>query len=84
MDLKVLGNLNLMNRKITSLPESFHVGGDLNINNCTQLTTLPRGLVVGKSLYAKYTNLQILPDDIVVSENCDLEKSKISVRFFLF
>ena len=60
-----LGNLNLSNTKITSLPDNLSVGGYLDLHN-TNITSLPDNLSVGGSLYLSGTKITSLPDNLSV------------------
>ena len=65
--LVVEGNLDLNNTNISSLPQGLHVGGGLDLYNCTSLIKLPQGLHVGGDLYlAGSTSLTTLPQGLTV------------------
>ena len=51
-----VGNLDLSETPITSLPEGLTVRGSLDLEG-TPITSLPEGLVVGGSLYLHGTPL---------------------------
>ena len=45
--------------------EVLNVNGDLNLRNCTSLTNLPSGLIVGRNLYLENcANIESLPSCI--------------------
>ena len=45
------------------MPDDLQVGGELNIIGCDAITSLPKGLEVGKILYIKYTPLTKYSDE---------------------
>ena len=61
-ELNVEGDLNLINTKITSLPDGLKVGGSLNLYN-TPITSLPKGLKVGRWLDLANTPLSNKTDE---------------------
>ena len=62
-DLNVKGDLNLINSKITSLPEGLKVGGFLGLTACKGITSLPKGLQVGGGLFIRNTPLEDYSDE---------------------
>jgi hypothetical protein len=68
---KVIGDLNLSNTPITSLPDNLKVGGDLGLRN-TQITALPDNLKVGENLYLTDTQIKSLPDNLSVGGSLNL------------
>ena len=57
----VSGNFDLSNnKKITSLPDSLKVRGNLDISR-TKITSLPDNLFVGGALFLRHTNIESLP-----------------------
>ncbi len=62
-DLQVNDFLSLSFSKIESLPEGLKVGGELRLENCTNLKSLPKGLEVGGDLNILGTKLQKYTDD---------------------
>ena len=72
--LVVKGKLDLKHTNISSLPQDLHVGGYLNLRDCTSLTTLPQGLHVGGDLYLDdCTSLTTLPQGLTVGRYLNLE-----------
>ena len=77
-DLNVKGDLNLINSKITSLPEGLKVGGFLGLTACKGITSLPKGLQVGGNLYLTSSNITSLPKGLKVGGDLILYHSKIT------
>ena len=72
------GNLILLNRKITKLPNDLYVDGKLFIIE-TDITELPNKLYVDGTLSLKGCNqLTELPDNLHVGESLDLRGTNIS------
>ena len=71
------GSLNLGYAPITSLPDNFKVGEDLEIYR-TKITSLPNNLQVGRNLDASYTKITSLPNDLQVGKNLDISYTKIT------
>ena len=61
--LKVDGNLVLFGTAITSLPDGLKVGDDLDLNWCINISSLPKGLIVGRNLYIKNAQLTKYTDE---------------------
>jgi len=61
-DLIINDNLDLSNRKITSLPEGLKVDGYLDLRK-TKITSLPEGLQVGDNLHIYSTTLANFSDE---------------------
>lgn len=60
------GNLDLQNAPINKLPSNLkYVDGYLDIEG-TNITELPRRLVINGDLEIRYTNISELPDDIKI------------------
>jgi hypothetical protein len=77
MSLKVGSYLNLRNTPITSLPEGLQVRGSLDLENCKNLTSLPKGLKVDY-LNLRNTPITSLPDDLQVRGYLDLRDTPIT------
>ena len=60
-----LGDLDLYNTKITSLPDNLSVGGNLDLRY-TKITSLPDNLSVGGDMYLSNTKITSLPDNLSV------------------
>ena len=63
---KVGGKLNLVFSQIEKLPDNFTVNGDLWLDNCKNLQSLPNGLKVYGELDLRDTNITFLPSDLEV------------------
>lgn len=55
--------------RLVDLPSSLYVGGDVYLDGCRSLKTFPRGLVVRKSLNIQGTQIESLPDQMIIPEN---------------
>jgi hypothetical protein len=67
----VIGDLNLGDTPITSLPDNLTVQGILDIEG-TKITSLPDNLRVGGDLYLHYTKITSLPDNLRVGGDLNL------------
>jgi len=64
--LKVVGDLDLRDTKITKLPDGLEVGGYLMLNRTKTIKELPKGLKVGDILSIPDTGITSLPPDLKV------------------
>lgn len=76
-ELNIKGNLELVDSKITSLPEGLKVGGWLNLTY-SRIESLPEGLEVGGEVSLGYTNITSLPDGFEVGGRLYLNETKIT------
>ncbi len=74
-ELNIKGNLELVNSKITSLPEGLKVGKHLFLAY-SKITSLPKGLEVGGNLHLNYTSISSLPNDLKIRGLLDLYSCK--------
>jgi hypothetical protein len=73
-----VGDLDLRDTPITSLPEGLKVGGNLYLSD-TSITSLPKGLIVGNYLDLYNTRrLNSLPEGLKVRGDLNLSKSSIT------
>ena len=73
-----VGDLDLRDTPITSLPEGLKVGGNLYLSD-TSITSLPKGLIVGGYLDLYNTRrLNSLPEGLKVRGDLNLSKSSIT------
>jgi hypothetical protein len=79
-DLKVKGNLDLLNTKITSLPDNLQVGDSLFLDN-TPITSLPDNLQVGDSLFLANTPITSLPDNLKVGGYLYLSDTPLAEKY---
>ena len=75
--LKIHGDLNLGDTRITSLPEGLEVPGNLDLIE-TPITSLPEGLEVGGSLSLINTSITSLPKGLKVGGGLHLKLTSIS------
>jgi len=79
-DLHIKGDLDLTNRKITSLPKGLKVRGNLFLEYCSKLTSLPEGLEVGYDLYlTESPNITSLPKGLKVYFDLYIADTKLEV-----
>jgi hypothetical protein len=64
--IKVDGKLDLMYSQIEKLPDNLMVNGDLWLDFCKNLQSLPNGLKVTYDLDLRGTNITSLPSDLEV------------------
>ena len=76
-ELDVIGDLDLINAPITSLPKGLKVGGNLDLRR-TKITSLPEGLYVGGTLYLAYTKIASLPEGLEVRGWLDIIETNIT------
>ena len=62
---KVIGDLDLNDTPIRSLPDNLTVHGNLNLTD-TPITALPDNLTVQGALYLRRTPITALPDNLTV------------------
>jgi hypothetical protein len=75
-ELVIKGDLDLSNRKITSLPKGLEVKYNLYLAH-SDIETLPKGLKVGNTLYLNNCeNLKHLPEDLDVKGSLYLQNCK--------
>ena len=72
-----VGDLDLYNTPITSLPANLKVGGTLYLSYI-KITDLPAGLKVGGWLYLSGTPITDLPADLKVGGNLNLSNTPLS------
>ena len=71
-DLIIDGDLHLENSTITSLPDGLEVEGHLDLSYCKHLTSLPKGLKVGRYLWLAETNITSLPEGLIVKGGLEI------------
>ena len=76
-DLEFGTNLKLMRSPIEKLPDNLIVNGDLWLDYCKNIQSLPNGLKVKDTLDLRNTNITFLPTDIQVGKNLILMYSQI-------
>jgi len=76
-ELNVEGDLNLINTKITSLPDGLKIGRSLFLRN-TPITSLPEDLKVGGYLNLVNTPITSLPKGLKVGRWLDLANTPLS------
>ena len=74
---KVGGSLDLMYSQIEKLPDNLMVNGDLWLDFCKNLQSLPNGLKVEYSLDLRHTNITSLPSDLEISRHLALINTPI-------
>jgi hypothetical protein len=72
-----VGNLDLENTPIRSLPSGLKVGGNLDLEN-TPIKSLPPNLKVGGHIYLYYTPITSLPPGLKVGGNLNLSDTLIT------
>ena len=76
-----IGDLDLYNTPITKLPNNLkYIGGTLDIG-LTNITELPKGLEIKKYLIISYTNIEELPDDILIEGNLWCLGTPLSIKY---
>jgi len=65
-DLEVGASIYLQRTPIEKLPNNFTVNGDLDLEDCKNITSLPSGLKVLGTLDLRDTNITELPTDLEV------------------
>ena len=75
-DLKINGDLDLEDTKITLLPNKLEVSGDLNLYK-TNITLLPYSLKVGRDLDINGTGITSLPENLEVGVDLHLRDTDI-------
>jgi len=65
-DLEVGASIYLQRTPIEKLPNNFTVNGDLDLEDCKNITSLPSGLKVLGTLDLRDTNITKLPTDLEV------------------
>jgi len=75
--LKVEGNLYILGSEIESLPANMKIGGEMVINRCKNLKSLPPGLVIDGELTVSKSGVSSLPDDLQVGY-MSIERTEIS------
>ena len=71
-----VGDLDLYNTLIQSLPDNLQVGGNLRLSN-TPIKSLPADLKVGGHLWLTGTEIQSLPDNLKVGGYLSLTSTSI-------
>ena len=72
------GGLDLRGTPITSLPDNLHVGNDLDLYGCKNLTSLGDNLSVEDDLNLSYTPIEYLPDNLVVKGTVYIYKTPLN------
>lgn len=54
---------------LVDIPPTLYVGGDIYLNGCRSLRSIPQGLVVRQSLNVEGTKIEKLPDPLTVPQN---------------
>ena len=75
------GNLILLNRKITKLPNDLYVDGVLNLWGCKQLTKLPDNLHLTQSLAILGTSIEELPDNLYVGGSLYMTNTPLADKY---
>jgi hypothetical protein len=75
-----VGDLDLSNTPITSLPNNLRVGGNLFLNN-TPISSLPDNLHVGGIFSLVNTKISSLPDNLRVGGYLNLRNTPISKKY---
>jgi hypothetical protein len=75
------GNLILLNRNITKLPNDLYVDGVLNLWGCKQLTKLPDKLHVTQSLTILRTSIEELPDNLYVGGSLYMANTPLADKY---
>jgi hypothetical protein len=68
-ELNIKGNLDLFEENITYIPEGLKVEGDLNLESCKRLKSLPDNLYVGGKLNLEGTNIKQIPKGLYVGDD---------------
>ena len=63
-NLKITGNLNLLDTNITNLSKNTYINGKLTLNNV--ITSLPENLHVGKIIFKE--SIKTLPNNLTINE----------------
>jgi hypothetical protein len=58
--------------------DELNIKGELSIIGCEAITSLPKGLEVGKTLYIKNTPIKKLPKGLRVGDNLYIQYTKIT------
>ena len=75
------GILDLANSNIKKLPNNLYVDYYLILNNCKQLTELPKKLYVGSYLDLEYSGIKSLPEGLKVDATLMLGYSSYLLNF---
>src|SRR5581483_3644904 len=76
-EIRIEGDLDLMNTDVTVLPDNLKVGGSLYLSN-TRVTALPDNLEVGEGLYLSGTGVTTLPDNLKVGGDLFLKNTGVT------
>jgi len=76
-DLRVEGDLNLNDTKITSIPKGLEVWGFLDLEN-TNISSLPDNLTVGTYLGLEDSKIVSLPDNLYVGSGLYIQYTNIN------
>jgi hypothetical protein len=68
-ELNIKGDLDLFEENITYIPEGLKVEGDLNLESCKRLKSLPDNLYVGGKLNLEGTNIKQIPKGLYVGDD---------------
>jgi hypothetical protein len=68
-ELNIKGNLDLFEENITYIPEGLKVEGDLNLESCKRLKSLPDNLYIGGKLNLEGTNIKQIPKGLYVGDD---------------
>jgi hypothetical protein len=80
-ELDVRGDINLEKTKIKSLPNGLTVSGNLILNYCKNLTSLPDNLTVGGFLEIRSCNITELPIELKVGKWLDLQNTPLVKKY---
>jgi len=80
-DLEFGQNLILMRTPIEKLPDNLIVNGDLDLEDCKNITSLPSGLIVNDDLDLRGTNITELPPDLKVAGDLILWGTPLSKKY---
>jgi hypothetical protein len=75
-ELNIEGDLDLQDRKITSLPKGLKISGWLDLSR-SKIKSLPEGLEIGDSLFLVRTSITSLPKGLKVGGHLDVTESEL-------
>ena len=75
-ELNIKGDLDLQDRKITSLPKGLKISGWLDLSR-SKIKSLPEGLEIGDSLFLVRTSITSLPKGLKVGGHLDVTESEL-------
>ena len=80
-DLEFEDNLLLIRTPIEKLPDNLTVNGNLDLDSCKNLKSLPSGLKVKYDLDLRGTNITELPPDLEVGDSIYLYRTPLSKNY---